>query len=150
MHVTNFSELEAEFLERVNRHVWCSAATVDTHGRPRSRILHPIWQGATGWILTGRQSPKASHLAQNAHISLAYIAEVFKPVYVETSAVWVDELAEKQRMWEFFKQTPPPLGYDPAIVWPGYDHESFGVLKLTPWRIEVADFPQGTRVWRAP
>ena len=24
--------------------VWCSVATVDSQGRPWSRILHPIWQ----------------------------------------------------------------------------------------------------------
>ena len=46
MEVTNFAEIEAEFIERVHTMVWCSAATVDRQGRPRSRILHPIWEGA--------------------------------------------------------------------------------------------------------
>jgi hypothetical protein len=32
------------FVEMAHRIVWASAATVDKHGRPRSRILHPIWQ----------------------------------------------------------------------------------------------------------
>ena len=32
------------FLEMAHRIVWASAATVDAKGRPRSRVLHPIWQ----------------------------------------------------------------------------------------------------------
>ena len=44
------------FVEMAHRIVWCSAATVDSHGRPRSRILHPIWQwdgqNLVGWIVT--------------------------------------------------------------------------------------------------
>ena len=32
------------FVEMAHRIMWCSAATIDPHGRPRSRILHPIWQ----------------------------------------------------------------------------------------------------------
>ena len=32
------------FVEMAHRIVWASVATVDRQGRPRSRILHPIWQ----------------------------------------------------------------------------------------------------------
>jgi hypothetical protein len=38
----DFAEIASEFLERANRMVWCSAATIDGRGRPRSRVLHPI------------------------------------------------------------------------------------------------------------
>src|SRR5207245_371477 len=45
------------FVDMAHRIVWCSAATVDHQGRPRSRILHPLWEwdGAelVGWIATG-------------------------------------------------------------------------------------------------
>ena len=96
--------------------VWCSAATIDSQQRPRSRILHPIWEGAVGWIGTNRNSYKAQHLAQNPYVSLAYITDLFKPVYVDCSAVWVDDLAEKQRIWELFQDfrlphPRPPLQY---------------------------------------
>jgi len=50
MEVSSFTEIEAEFTERVQRIVWCNVATIDTLDRPRSRILHPLWEGATGWI----------------------------------------------------------------------------------------------------
>ena len=44
------------FVEMAHRIVWCVAATTDPRGRPRSRVLHPMWEwnGAqlTGWVLT--------------------------------------------------------------------------------------------------
>ena len=36
---------------------------------------------------------------------------------------------------------PPPFGYDPATIYKGADHPGFGLLKLTPWRIELAILP---------
>lgn len=153
MKVTHFAEIETEFIERVHRMVWCSVATIDQQQRPRSRILHPIWEGATAWIGTHRDSHKSRHLAHNPYVSLAYIADVSKPVYADCQAEWVDDLAEKQRIWDLFKNAPPPLGYDPASTFISPDHENFGLLKLTPWRIDLVSFPAesfdlGTRVWR--
>ena len=55
--MTTLNEIAPSFVEMAHRIVWCSAATVDAKGRPRSRVLHPIWQwdGAelSGWIATG-------------------------------------------------------------------------------------------------
>ncbi|NJO84911.1 MAG: pyridoxamine 5'-phosphate oxidase family protein [Blastochloris sp.] len=154
MQIQNLSEIEAAFIERVHRMVWCSVATIDTQGRPRSRILHPIWEGATGWILTGRQTLKAKHIVcEPDHISLAYIHDVMRPVYIDCRAEWIDEVAQKQRIWTLFASTPEPLGYDPATTFPGVDHPATGLLKLTPWRIDLVSFPapsyeEGTKVWR--
>jgi hypothetical protein len=152
VEVTDFSEIEAEFIQRVHTAVWCSVATVDSQQRPRSRILHPIWERATGWIGTYRNSFKGRHLAHNPYVSLAYIADISKPVYADCSAEWVDELTEKQRIWTLFATTPPPLGYDPAPLFGSPDHENFGLLKLTPWRIELVTFPAeslaASPVWR--
>lgn len=153
MRVNSFSEIEAEFIRRAHSMVWCSAATVDSKQRPRSRILHPIWEGSTGWIGTHRNSHKALHLERNPYMSLAYIADVMNPVYVDCTAEWVDDLSEKQRIWDLFKSAPEPLGYDPETTFISPDHETFGLLKLTPWRIDLVSFPapsfeEGTRVWR--
>jgi hypothetical protein len=52
-------------------------------------------------------------------------------------------------IWELFRWTPLPLGYDPASVFGSLDNPDFGLLKLTPWRLEVTNWPVGTRVWRA-
>src|SRR5687768_12063254 len=113
MQITNFSEIESEFIQRVHTMVWCSVATIDSQQRPRSRILHPIWEGATGWILTHPTSHKARHLARSSYVSLAYITDVMKPVYADCRAAWIDDLDQKKRVWELFKTAPEPLGYDP-------------------------------------
>ena len=47
MDVTDFSEIAEEFDARVKKIVWCTVSTIDRQGRPRSRILHPIWEGTT-------------------------------------------------------------------------------------------------------
>ncbi|MCL4876893.1 MAG: pyridoxamine 5'-phosphate oxidase family protein [Anaerolineae bacterium] len=149
MEVTDFSEIQEEFLRRVHSVVWCTMATLDTRNRPRSRILHPIWEGTTGWITTRRHSHKAKHLAHSPYVSLAYTADLAKPVYVDCVAEWVDDLDEKKRLWDLLLTTPPPLGFDPAPIYKSVDDSGFGLLKLTPWRIEVTNFPAGPHlIWR--
>ena len=156
METQDFGDIAAEFEARITRIVWCTVATVDRKGRPRTRILHPIWEGPTGWIATGRHSLKEKHLAANPHVSLTYWDPKHEQVYVEAAAAWDDDPAQKQRIWDLYKNTPPPLGYDPAIipVWKdGPASPEFGVLRLTPWRIEVSGLGnvmsgQGPSVWR--
>ncbi len=148
MDVASFEEIADEFVARAHRMVWCSVATVDQHNRPRSRILHPLWEGQTGWIATRPTSPKAAHLHHNPYVSLAYIADVAKPLYVDCRAAWVADLAEKARIWDLFKFAPAPVGYDPATVWQSPAAPDFGVLKLMPWRIHLYSFPEPSKVWR--
>lgn len=68
----SFDEIAGEFDRRIRRVVWCSAATIDTKNRTRTRIVHPIWEGRTGWITSRRGAPKGRHLAHNPHLSLSY------------------------------------------------------------------------------
>lgn len=134
----SFAEIEQEFNRRVNRIVWCTVATIDTNGRPRSRILHPVWDGSTGWIATGRHSLKATHIEKHPYVSLSYWDQQHQQVYVECKASWDDRLEEKQRVWDLVKNAPPPVGYDPGMFWPGGPASpEFGALKLEPWRIEL-------------
>jgi general stress protein 26 len=154
MDVSSFAEIAEDFLARVSRIVWCTVATVDAKGRPRTRILHPIWEGPTGWIATGRHSLKEKHLAKNPNVSLSYWDQEHQQIYVDARAEWVDDPAEKLRIWQLYKSTPPPLGYDPQIIWQaGSDDPGYGLLKLTPRRIELyalADLITGKppQVWR--
>ena len=138
MSATTFEAIESEFLRRVGRTVWCSVATVDARDRVRTRILHPLWEGSTGWILTARQSAKAKDLAHNQTVSCAYWDQDQEQVHADCRASWEENLAEKRRLWELFKSTPPPVGYDPGLFFPGGPEDAaFGVLKLVPWRIEL-------------
>ena len=156
MDVATFAELEAAFTERVQRIVWCSVATVDRARRPRTRVLHPVWEGTTGWIGTNRRSLKEQHLARNPFISLCYWDPGHQVVYAECLAEWEDGPAEKARVWEYFKSLPHPYGYDPAMIWSGGPaFPEYGVLRLTPSRIELTELPgpegpRSPRVWRNP
>jgi general stress protein 26 len=153
--VASFSEIEGEFMARVKRIVWCTVATVDTAGRPRTRILHPNWEGTTGWICTGRQTLKTKHLAKNPYVSLSYWDQELMNVYVDARAEWEDDPAEKRRIWDLFKSNPFPYGYDPSMIpgWTTPDSPAFGILKITPWRIELSGLsldpskPVPVQVW---
>ena len=131
-----------------------SATTVDAKGRPRARMLHPMWDGSTGYIATGRDSFKAKHIGANPYVSLSYWDQQHQQVYAECKATWEDDPAEKQRIWDLFKNTPLPYGYDPAMFWPGgVTDPGFGLLKLAPWRLEISAIQdmmtgQPPKVWR--
>jgi general stress protein 26 len=148
--VQSFVEIEDDFQERVARMVWCNMATIDRLGRPRSRVMHPIWEGSTGWIGTFPDSFKQRHLTNNPYVSLGYVSDITQPMYVDCVAEWEEDLLVKLRVWNLFAATPEPLGYDPTFIFGPHDDPRFGVLKLTPWRIQLDDIPPGTRrVWRS-
>ena len=155
MDVSSFDEIKDEFMDRVRTIVWCMVATVDRRGRPRTRVLHPIWEGTTGWIATNRHSLKEKHLAKNPNVSLGYWDREAGLAYVDCLAEWDDAPEQKRRIWELFKATPPPLGYDLAMIWPqGPDDPDYGLLKLTAHRIEIHGLKElierkPSRVWRA-
>lgn len=126
-----------------HRIVWCSVATVDGAGRPRSRVLHPIWEweGAalTGWVATGPTAAKRAHLEASPYVSCNYWAPNHDTCVAECRAEWAFDLPTRERVWNLFESAPAPLGYDPAIiaVWDGPHSPAFAALRLTPWRLRV-------------
>jgi general stress protein 26 len=147
MEVPRFADLQPEFLARVDRAVYASLATVDRRGRPRSRVMHPVWDGPIGWIISSPSSHKARHLAANPAVSLAYLHDPLKPVYVDAYAAWVHDPAEKRRIWDLHRDTPAPLGFDPAPHYGTIDNPLYGLLRLQPWRIELGDLYGEALVW---
>jgi len=148
LDVTTFATIQTEFMERAQQAIYCNVATVDSKGRPRSRVLHVVWDGSTGWVITWPGSHKAKHLANNPHVSLAYIAQPHKPIYVDCTAAWVHDRDEQLRIWELHKTLPPPLGFDPTPHYGSIDGKYFGLLRFDPWRIELAELGAESRVWR--
>lgn len=137
------SRVAPAFVEMAHAIVWCSAATVDARGRPRSRILHPIWQWdgerLEGWIATGPTPTKRAHLKASPYISLNYWTPSQDTCVAECRAAWGFDDETRTRVWELFATTPGPVGYDPAII-PGWDSptaDAFAVLHLEPWRLRV-------------
>ena len=149
MEVKTFQEIQIEFMRRVIQAVYCNMATVDRKGRPRSRMLHPVWDGPIGWVISWPASHKTKHLQANSYVSLAYIHEIEKPVYVDCRAQWVEDESEKVRIWELHKSLPSPLGFDPEPHYGSIHHEYYGLLKFTPWRIELGNLHGERIVWRA-
>jgi hypothetical protein len=139
----SLSEVAPAFVEMAHRIVWCSAASVDKRGRPRSRILHPIWkwdgERLAGWIGTGPTPTKRAHLEASPHLSLNYWNPSQDTCVAECRASWAFDDESCTATWDLLKNAPPPVGYDPAII-PGWDEPtsaSFAVLRLEPWRVRV-------------
>lgn len=72
--MTELERTAPVFVEMAHRIVWASAATVGPDDRPRSRVLHPIWEwdgkALTGWIATGPTPLKQAHLEHSPFVSL--------------------------------------------------------------------------------
>ena len=131
------------FVEMAHQIVWCSAATVDGKNRPRARVLHPLWQWdgeeLVGWIATGPTPTKRAHLDHSAHISCNYWTPAQDTCVAECRATWHFDDETRTRIWNLFKETPAPVGYDPAMIpsWEAATDDSFAALRLDPWRLRV-------------
>ena len=148
MEIAHFAGIRDEFMRRAQQAIYCSVATVDGRNRPRSRVLHLVWDGPTGWVITRPDSHKARHLAGNAYVSIAYLGDPHKPVYIDARAKWEEGISEKRRVWELHRTLPPPLGFDPTPHYGTIEHPYFGLLPFTPWRFELAELGKESRIWR--
>jgi hypothetical protein len=141
--VADLSTVAPHFVEMAHRIVWCTVATVDPAGRPRTRILHPIWEWdgstLTGWIATSPTSPKADHLAAHPNVSLTYWSTNHDVCTADCDAVFETDSESRHRTWDRFVNGPAPVGYDPTIVpgWENADSPRFGSLRLEPRRLRV-------------
>lgn len=141
--MTALNEIAPAFVEMAHSIVWCTAATVDAKGRPRSRVLHPIWEwdddNLTGWIMTGPTPIKLAHLEASPHLSCNYWTQNHDTCVAECRAEWASDIETKQMVWDLFANGPAPVGYDPSIIpgWDSAESPGFAVLKLHPWRLRV-------------
>ena len=151
-----YEELAEEFFRRAARIAWAVVATVDTTGRPRTRVLHPVWEspGPTAFIGTRPASLKARHLERTPFVSLTYWDPQQAVAAAECRTEWVADDDERARVWELIRTTPEPQGYDPATLWSGPTDPGFGVLRLDAYRLELSGQPEIAtgvvrRTWRA-
>ncbi|AXB48118.1 pyridoxamine 5'-phosphate oxidase [Amycolatopsis albispora] len=137
-------EVVAEFVRVAHRVVWCSMATVDRLGRPRSRVVHPYWEqtgdGLIGWV-TARPTPlKRAHLARTPYVSCSYWDPMHEIAVAECEAEYAGSPENRRHVWELFGAADPPLGFDLRIL--GVDEpldERFTVVRLRPWRLRTAE-----------
>jgi hypothetical protein len=154
-----FSELQDDFLRITGDVVWSTMATVDTRGRPRTRVVHPIWEVVdgrpVGWVGTSRSPLKTRHLGANPYVSMSYWSPKQETAHADCRASWAED--QNERVWQLYVDAEPPLGYDPATIPPWKDGPlagEFQALRLDPWRVmllSAEDAAQGNwyqRVWR--
>lgn len=137
------ADVAPDFVEMAHRIVWCTAATTDAGGRPRTRVLHPIWEfdgeQLTGWIATAPQSLKARHLEHTPFMSLTYWTPDQDTCSAECETTWDTADADRRAGWQRFAEGPEPVGYDPTMIdgWESWESPGFGVLRLRPTRLRV-------------
>ncbi|MFD3508213.1 pyridoxamine 5'-phosphate oxidase family protein [Nocardia sp. NPDC058666] len=158
-HVHTFADIKPDFDSIVGAINYATMTTVDTKGRPRSRVLIPVWETDSeqplGWLGTYRTPVKAAHIAGNPHVTFSYWSPAQNTVSVDTVATWTDDPAEREHVWDLYRHgSPPGAGYDPGQFWRGPTDPEFAVLRLQPWRIQVLrrrDLVTGipARIWRS-
>jgi hypothetical protein len=138
----SFESIKEDFLRISAEVVWATVATVDSQGRPRTRILHPYWEVVegrpVGWVGTVRSPLKTKHLAAKPFVSVAYWSPKQETAHAECRASWADD--DRERVWNLFREAEPPRGYDPSTLPQWKDGPlggGFAALRLDPWRVMV-------------
>ncbi|MYV97985.1 pyridoxamine 5'-phosphate oxidase family protein [Streptomyces sp. SID3343] len=148
--MTDLDTAAPAFVAMAHSIVWASIATVDRAGRPRTRILHPywVWENGTltGWVATVPTATKRAHIARNPFVSCNYWTPTHDTCAAECRADLLFDEEIRERVWNLFRNSPEPLGYDPASIGvPGWEEPmspDFAVMRLAPWRLRV--FPGST------
>jgi hypothetical protein len=65
------------FMETAQRIVYCTLATVDRRGRPRSRLVHAVWERPdedelVGWVGSRPTPTRRAHIRANPFVSCFY------------------------------------------------------------------------------
>ena len=118
------AELVERFVATAHRIVWCTVATVDRRGRPRSRVLHPYWERTgDGDDRLDRHAPLAAQGRAPRRARPTCRARYWDATHdvaiAECRAEWVEDPEPRAHAWELFAAAEEPLGYDFHQVWPG-------------------------------
>lgn len=141
--MADLNQVAPAFVAMAHEIVWCNVATVDAQARPRSRVLHPVWEyedgNLVGWVGTGPTPTKRAHISASPYVSCNYWSPAQDTCVAECQAEWAFDDATCEKVWSLYTESPPPLGYDPAIIpgWENAQSDAFAVLKMTPWRLRV-------------
>ncbi|GAA4093228.1 pyridoxamine 5'-phosphate oxidase family protein [Nonomuraea soli] len=151
----NFSEIEEDFNAYVGRTNYATMVTVDNKGRPRTRVLIPVWETVEGeplgWLATYRTPVKAAHIAGNPHVNFSYLGRGLNSVAIDAVAGWVDDRETKAHVWGLYERTSPlGAGYPLGNFWRSPDDPKLHVMRLEPWRIQlVRGSDLLSRIWKA-
>ena len=150
------------FIAIAHRVVWCSLATVDRRGRPRSRLVHPIWEH------DARRPRRLAHLAARRRCAArtspprrscrcSYWDPAHDVAVAECAAAWVEDPVTKRHAWEVFRRRRAARRLRPRddLAATARATPTPAVIRLDPWRLKAADAATlaagGDRaLWRRP
>ncbi|MCB0949612.1 MAG: pyridoxamine 5'-phosphate oxidase family protein [Mycobacterium sp.] len=142
--MTPLDQIATAFVRMAHSIVWASVATVDADSKPRSRILHPIWEwdgtDLLGWVATVPTPLKRAHLAAHPDVSVSYWTTNHDTCAADCLVEWYTDDETRTAVWEKFATGTEPVGYDPASLpmWKdGPTCDAFAVLRLAPYRLRV-------------
>lgn len=141
--MSDLTSVAPSFVDVAHRIVWATVATVDPQGRPRGRILHPIWEwdgsSLVGWVATMPTARKRADLAASPFVSVTYWNPAHDTCTAECHAQLLDDDDTRRAVWDRFANAPEPVGYDPRIIpqWTSPDVPEFAALRLEPWLLRV-------------
>ena len=142
--MAELAKVAPAFVSMAHEIVWATVATVDPNNRPRTRIVHPIWEWdgstLTGWVATGPTPRKRADLDHMPFVSVNYWAPSHDTCRADCATEWFFDDETRTRVWNAFKNAPPPVGYDPAMIPPwsgGPTSDAFAALRLDPVRLRV-------------
>lgn len=138
----------------VERVVWCTVASVSPQHAPRTRLMHPVWfwhDEQPVALVSARPTPlKVRHLDANPEVSCFYWDPAHDTVAIDATARWVDP-DDRERAWRRIAEIPPPVGFDPTMIWPeGPTSVDCAFLHLDAHRIVVRPAGRPGLVWRRP
>ena len=145
---------DSKFWDKVHaaaaKATWAYLATANGT-QPKVRVVHPAFEGERVWVATGRGSAKARQIGKNSNVELFYqIGAEMVHLTVTGKATFVADPAEKKRIWN-----AKIFDYDLSQFWPaGPEADDFGLMLITPARIELTSLPEMTtgkkpEVWRS-
>lgn len=141
--VSDFSEVRDTFFSYVRDIKYATMITVDRKGRPRARVLLPVWEivdgRPVGWLAAYKTPVKARHLADNPHTTYSYWNPRQNTVHVDALSAWADDDASRRHAWELYTRGGPPgVGYDPVHYWRGGPEDpEYHVIRIEPWRVQL-------------
>ncbi len=141
--VETFDEIQDQFTRYIQDIVYCSLITVDKKGRPRARVLLPIWEiidgKPVGWLAAYKTPVKVAHIARNPHVTCSYWNPRQNSVFADCVAGWIDDPDIKREKWELYRKgSPPGVGYDPQRYWHGGPTDpEYDLLRMDAWRVQV-------------
>lgn len=142
---TTLDEIAPRFREMAHSIGMAVAATVGSGGRPRTRVVQPVWEWVdgelVGWVSTEADSPKIADLGRTPALALTYWRPDQDTCGADCDVEIVTDDAVRTATWDRFLHAPGAAQVDLSThpAWVGPDDPAFGVLRLRPICLRVMD-----------